>query len=76
MQRRILRLEFGTLPNRAGPGPNQSPFVERKHVEAAYGQRWIDFSEWVRTMDPNGRMLNPFFAELLSKKAMSSVSAE
>ena len=46
---------------------NQSPFVERKHVEAAYGQRWIDFSQWVRTKDPQGRMLNPFFADLLEK---------
>jgi len=44
---------------------NQSPFVERKHVEAAYGQRWLDFVKWVRTMDPNKRMLNPFFAGLL-----------
>lgn len=46
---------------------NQSPFVERKHVEAAYGDRWIEFSEWVRSVDPDGRMLNPFFAELLSE---------
>jgi hypothetical protein len=46
---------------------NQSPFVERKHVEAAYGQRWLDFAQWIRTMDPNGRMLNPFFADLLPK---------
>jgi UDP-N-acetylenolpyruvoylglucosamine reductase len=45
---------------------NQSPFVERKHLEAAYGQRWLDFSEWVRNLDPDGRMLNPFFAELLT----------
>ena len=45
---------------------NQSPFVQRKHVEAAYGQRWLDFSAWVRSMDPKGRMLNPFFADLLS----------
>ena len=45
---------------------NQSPFVERKHMEAAYGQRWAEYSAWVRTMDPSGRMLNPFFAELLS----------
>ncbi len=43
---------------------NQSPFVERKHVEAAYGQQWQDLVKWVRTMDPAGRMLNPFFAEL------------
>ena len=45
---------------------NQSPFVERKHVEAAYGQRWLQFSAAVRTMDPTGRMLSPFFAALLS----------
>jgi hypothetical protein len=45
---------------------NQSPFVERKHVEAAYGRRWKEFSEWVRAEDPQGRMLNPFFAALLS----------
>lgn len=47
---------------------NQSPFVERKHVEAAYGDRWFEFSDWVRTVDPEGRMRNPFFADLLSKK--------
>ena len=45
---------------------NQSPFVERRHVEQAFGQRWLDFSAWVREMDPSGRMLNPYFAELLS----------
>jgi hypothetical protein len=47
---------------------NQSPFVERKHVEAAYGQRWFQFSAAMRNMDPHGRMLNPFFASLLSPK--------
>jgi len=47
---------------------NQSPFVERKHMEAAYGQRWLEFSEWVRKSDPSGRMLNEFFAGLLSEK--------
>jgi hypothetical protein len=45
---------------------NQSPFVERKHVEAAYGQRWLQLSAAVRSMDPDGRMLNPFFSSLLS----------
>ncbi|MGH9408993.1 MAG: FAD-binding protein [Vicinamibacterales bacterium] len=47
---------------------NQSPFVERKHVEAAYGERWFEFSDWVRSVDPGGRMLNPFFAALLSQR--------
>ena len=45
---------------------NQSPFVERRHVEAAYGERWKDFSARVKAADPQGRMLNPFFADLLS----------
>jgi hypothetical protein len=48
---------------------NQSPFVEQKHVEAAYGQRWLQFSSAVRSMDPSGRMLNPFFAALLSPQS-------
>ena len=51
---------------------NQSPFVERRHVEAAYGRRWVDFSAWVRSVDPDGRMRNPFFAELLSPEASAA----
>lgn len=39
---------------------------ERKHAEAAFGARWRKFSNWVRAVDPEGRMLNPFFAGLLS----------
>jgi FAD/FMN-containing dehydrogenase len=45
---------------------NQSPFVERKHVEAAFGARWTQFSAAVRSMDPTGRMLNSYFSNLLS----------
>jgi hypothetical protein len=45
---------------------NQSPFVERRHVEAAYGERWKKFSAQVKAADPQRRMLNPFFADLLS----------
>jgi hypothetical protein len=48
---------------------NQSPFVQRKHVEAAYGERWRRFSDWLRSMDPTARMLNPFFADLISQPA-------
>lgn len=48
---------------------NQSPFVERAHVEAAWGDRWQQFSDWVHSIDPAGRMLNPFFAELLSPQS-------
>jgi hypothetical protein len=45
---------------------NQSPFITRQHCEQAYGQRWTEFSGWVRSVDPDGRMLNPFFRDLLS----------
>lgn len=45
---------------------NQSPFVTQANVQAAYGQRWSQFSAAVRAMDPAGRMLNPFFAALLA----------
>lgn len=52
--------------NHGIPLLNQSPFVLRQHVEAAFGQRWLQFSAAVSAADPNGRMLNPFFANLLS----------
>jgi hypothetical protein len=45
---------------------NQSPLVTRQQVEAAYGARRRQFSDWVRTVDPGQRMLNPFFRDLLS----------
>jgi hypothetical protein len=45
---------------------NQSPFVTRDQVAAAYGDRWKQFSDAVRKADPGGRLLNPFFADLLS----------
>jgi FAD/FMN-containing dehydrogenase len=45
---------------------NQSPFIEKKHVETAFGDRWREFSRWVKSQDPTGRMQNPFFADLLS----------
>jgi len=44
---------------------NQSPFVKKEHVVAAYGDRWKKLCDWVRTVDPDRRMLNPFFAELM-----------
>ena len=45
---------------------NQSPFVERRHVEAAYGGRWSEFIRMGGRGGHAGRMLNPFFAGLLS----------
>jgi FAD/FMN-containing dehydrogenase len=59
--------EFNEFAYKRGGIPllNQSPFVEKRHVQAAYGKRWQEFSDWVKTCDPDGRMLNPFFAALL-----------
>jgi FAD/FMN-containing dehydrogenase len=44
---------------------NQSPFVKKEHVVAAYGDRWTKLGDWLKTVDPNRRMVNEFFAELL-----------
>jgi FAD/FMN-containing dehydrogenase len=44
---------------------NQSPFVQREHVVAAYGERWKKLADWLQTVDPGRRMVNEFFAELL-----------
>ncbi len=54
---------------------NQSPFVTRRQVEAAYGDRWLEFARWVRTMDPARRMVNPFFAELLPQADRTAAPA-
>jgi FAD/FMN-containing dehydrogenase len=63
---RFLR-EFNAWAHSRGGIPllNQSPYVEKAHVVAAYGDRWKKLSDWIRTVDPGGRMVNPFFKELL-----------
>jgi hypothetical protein len=45
---------------------NQSPFVTQAQVQKAFGDRWQQFSDAVRSIDPTGRLLNPFFAALLN----------
>ena len=44
---------------------NQSPFVKREHVVAAYGDRWTTLCNWLRTVDSDRRMVNEFFDALL-----------
>ena len=44
---------------------NQSPFVKKEHVVAAYGDRWKKLGDWLRVVDPDRRMVNEFFADLL-----------
>jgi len=64
----VFLKEFNEFAHKRNGIPllNQSPFVERRHVEAAYGARWKDFSARVSQADPERRMLNPFFKALLS----------
>jgi hypothetical protein len=64
---RFLR-EFNEFAFKRGGIPlfNQSPFITRAHCEQAYKARWTEFSQWVKTVDPDRRMVNRFFAELLS----------
>lgn len=70
--------QFNEFASQRGGIPllNQSPFVERKHVEAAFGDRWFQFSDWVKSADPNRRMLSPFFADLLSARAQTASAGE
>jgi FAD binding domain-containing protein len=64
----VFLKEFNEFAHKRNGIPllNQSPFVEQQHMIAAYGERWREFSAWVRDADPQGRMLNPFFAQLLA----------
>jgi hypothetical protein len=58
---------FNEWSTRRGGMPllNQSPFVKRGHVVAAYGDRWKTLCDWLRTVDPQRRMVNQFFEELM-----------
>ncbi len=58
---------FNEWASRRGGIPlfNQSPFVKRGHVVAAYGDRWKTLCDWIRTVDPQKRMVNEFFEELI-----------
>ena len=64
---RFLR-EFNEFAYKRNGVPliNQTPFLEKKHMMQGYGDRWREFSDWIRRSDPHGRMLNPFFASLLA----------
>jgi FAD/FMN-containing dehydrogenase len=63
---RFLRA-FNEWAHQRGGRPllNQSPFVTRQQVVDAYGERWTSLSDWIRAIDPERRMVNEFFAELL-----------
>ena len=52
-------------PRQGIPLLNQSPRVTKAQAAAAYGARWTEFSQWVKTVDPQARMVNQFFRELL-----------
>ena len=60
--------KFNDWAHRRGGIPllNQSPLVKREHVLAAYGDRWTTLCNWLRTVDPDRRMVNDFFGGLLA----------
>jgi hypothetical protein len=51
------------------PLMNQTPSLTRAQVENALGDRWRQFGEARRQFDPTGRLLNPYFRELLGEAA-------
>ncbi len=44
---------------------NQTKGITRAQVEKALGARWHTFAEARQTYDPQGRLLNAFFRDLL-----------
>jgi hypothetical protein len=59
---------FNTWASPRGGIPllNQSPRVTQAQAAAAFGTRWTEFGQWVKSVDPQGRMLNEFFSTLLA----------
>ena len=49
------------------PLPNQTPMATRAQIEKALGERWKQFAEARRTFDPNNRLLNDYFRDLLGE---------
>ena len=49
------------------PLPNQTPYVTRAQVEKALGDRWKKFAAARKTYDPNNRLLNGYFRDLLGE---------
>ena len=60
-------VEFNAWASARGGRPllNQSPFITREQVVDAYGDNWKTVCDWLRTVDPARRMVNPFFEALL-----------
>jgi FAD/FMN-containing dehydrogenase len=46
---------------------NQTPYLTRALAEKCLGDRWKQFAEARRTFDPNNRLLNAYFRDLLGE---------
>lgn len=44
---------------------NQTPFLTRAEVEKAFGERWLEFAEARKKADPEDRLLDSYFRDLL-----------
>jgi FAD/FMN-containing dehydrogenase len=53
---------------------NQTPYLTRQQVRKAFGERLDRFEETRRRFDPDDRMLNAYFAELLGVESASRAS--
>jgi FAD/FMN-containing dehydrogenase len=47
------------------PLPNQTPMVTRAQIEKGLGERWKQFGDARKAFDPNNRLLNEYFREML-----------
>jgi hypothetical protein len=69
--------DFNEFSSARGGVPllNQSPFLERRHVARAFRGRLAQFEDIRHRFDPQGRMLNAYFAELLAPLTPASQAA-
>ena len=55
----------GPSARRYSPAQSEPVRDEGSKSVEAYGDRWKKLGDWLKTIDPNRRMVNEFFAELL-----------
>ena len=53
---------------------NQSPFVKKEHVVAAYGDRWQKLGDWLRTVDPIGAWSTSFSPTYCRKRLTAQIT--
>jgi FAD/FMN-containing dehydrogenase len=62
--------------HRGTPLFNQTNFLTRDQVRTAFGDRLHTFEGFRRRFDPHGRLVNPYFRELLGSGEDGSASTQ